>query len=181
MAPLINEGLSRRSVLCAAVGAAVGAAAASPGTRAAQPSDNGASPAAAPGTTATALRKSNLRMALINASWPKRSAEEVFQATARLGFESIQCHLGIDSGWLQAHLPSGPETGPWLAKRIASTHPRGAQFHLDPDHPQETIDALQALRSRHHLEIVCLYTGFQAHWLDVLVPVARCAQRWAAR
>jgi sugar phosphate isomerase/epimerase len=170
MAYFINEECSRRAVLCAAVGAAV----TYPRSLVARPSDGRDSPAATLG--AAAGRKSNLRVALINASWPSRTAEEVFQASARLGFEAIQCHVGIHPGWLQAHPPAGPETGLWLAKRVASCQQRGAQFHLDPDHPEETIIAIKALCSRHRLEISCLYTGFQAHWLDVLLPVAQCAQ-----
>jgi sugar phosphate isomerase/epimerase len=173
MAHFMNEEYSRRAILCAAVGAAAGLsrslAAQQAGGR-----DFQAAPAAKQGVTAG--KKGHLRIAVINAAWPKRTAEEVFRTAARLGFEAVQCHMGIDAGWLQAHPPAGPETGPWLAKRVASCHQRGAQFHLNPDHPEETINAIKALRSEHHLEISCLYTGFQAHWLDVLVPVVRCAR-----
>jgi sugar phosphate isomerase/epimerase len=121
-------------------------------------------------------KNGKLRVAVIPASWPDRTGEEVFRISARLGFEAVQCEMGIDAGWLRSHPPHGPEKGPWLEKRIASSELRGAQFHLAPDRPDETISAIKALRSKHRVEIACLYTGFQSHWLDVLVPVAQCAQ-----
>ena len=121
-------------------------------------------------------KRGNLRIAVIPVCWPNRTAEDVFHNGARLGFEAVQCEMGIDSGWLRSHPPGGPEKGPWLAKRIASSELRSAPFHLNPDRPDEMLCAIKALRSKHHVEIACLYTGFQAHWLDVLVPVAQSAQ-----
>jgi sugar phosphate isomerase/epimerase len=195
MIQFTEEKYSRRSVLCAAMGVAVGLPRflsaqqtdgrdAHPAPAATHDNSSGERPGADRGPTAHTAgaredasgTKGNLRVAIIPAGEPFRPADEVFRTSAGMGFEAVQCHMGVHDGWLQSHRPTGPETGPWLAKRIASCCPRGAQFYLDPGHLEETVRAIEALRSEHDLEIACLYTGFQAHWLDVLVPVAACAQ-----
>ncbi len=163
MADFINQECSRRSVLCAAMGAAIGFS----------------RPLMAQAETAGQNhpgKKGHLRVAIIPAGEPHRTADELFRTSAEMGFEAVQCVIGIDAGWLRAHPPAGPETGPLLARRIASCSARGGQFHLDPDRPDETVRAIQALCRKHRLAVSCLYTGFQAHWLDVLAPMAACAQ-----
>ena len=172
MADLNHEACSRRSVL----GAALGAAAAYPqALLAEQPQTR---PATQPenGVANRAGEIGKIRLSIIPACWPYRPAQEILQNAAGLGFESVQVMVGIDANWLKAHPPTGPETGRLLARRIDSSRQTGAQFHLDPDHPDEMMNAIKTLRNEHHVEIACFYTGFQAHWLDVLVPVAAAAQ-----
>ena len=137
MARFTEGQYSRRSVVRAAIGAAALVPAAAASNAAGAESRSAAQAAGAGGDDAG--KNGKLCVAVIPASWPDRTGEEVFRISARLGFEAVQCEMGIDAGWLRSHPPHGPEKGPWLEKRIASSELRGAQFHLAPDRPDETV------------------------------------------